>query len=159
MRSIFEGQKMASKKITTKFTSHRDLISRFFETIRFNGGMRGTLWKILRGTDLKIGTLVGVDNQGNKYFENDRYFMTRNRWVEYREDKYWNYDASMVPPEWHRWIHGMTDDPPSKVPPTPRKFIWQEHEMNLSGTKQCYVPSTTTPKKIEEWVPPTNTKS
>ncbi len=59
----------------------------------------------------------------------------------------------------HRWIQGITDDPPTKVPPTPRKFIWENHEMNLSGTKQCYVPSTTTPKKIEEWVPPINTKS
>lgn len=146
---------MASKA-TSKFTGYRPMFNRVFEIIRFNGGIRGTLWNLLRGTDLKSGTLIGVDDQGNKYFENNRYFVGRHRWVEYTHDKFWDYDASMIPPEWHRWIHGMTDDPPTKVPPTPRKFIWKEHKPNLSGTNRSYVPSTTMPKKIEEWVPPKN---
>jgi len=142
-----------------KFTGYSSMVGRFFETIRFNGGVRKTLWNLLRGTDLKVGTLIGVDNQGNKYYENNRYFQARNRWVEYRQDAFWNYDASMVPPQWHRWLHQMTDDPPTTVPPTPQKFIWEEHEQNWSGSKKCYVPSTTTPKKIHEWVPPTNQTS
>lgn len=33
--------------------------------------------------DLKPGVQVGEDKYGNKYFENNRYFYGRNRWVEY----------------------------------------------------------------------------
>lgn len=33
--------------------------------------------------EVKIGTLVGTDKYGNKYYENNRYFYGRNRWVEY----------------------------------------------------------------------------
>ncbi|XP_041459419.1 NADH dehydrogenase [ubiquinone] 1 alpha subcomplex subunit 12-like [Lytechinus variegatus] len=127
---------------------------RFFQTIKECGGIRGSFWKLLRGEDLKVGALVGEDKYGNKYYENDRFFLARNRWVQYRDDRYWNYDASLVPPEWHRWLHNITDDPPTKVPPVPQKFIWKEHKENFSGTNKEYVPYSTTPKKIHEWVPP-----
>jgi len=33
--------------------------------------------------------------------------------VEYKET--WNYNASTVPPEWHGWLHHITDDLPDKV--------------------------------------------
>ncbi|XP_033646957.1 NADH dehydrogenase [ubiquinone] 1 alpha subcomplex subunit 12-like [Asterias rubens] len=135
--------------------SYGALAGRFFQTVRVNGGIKGCFWKILRGDDLRLGVLVGTDKFGNKYFENEKYIQSRHRWVEYRQDKYWNLDASMVPAEWHRWLHLMTDDPPTTVPPTPRKFL-ADHTYNLSGTKGRYVPSTTTPKKIHEWVPPQN---
>ncbi|PIK40893.1 putative NADH dehydrogenase [Apostichopus japonicus] len=127
---------------------------RFFETIRVNGGIRGCCWKLLRGEDLRIGTLIGEDRYGNRYYQNNNYFVARHRWVEYRKDRYWDFDASLVPPEWHRWLHLMTDEPPTTAPLIDRKFIWKEHEENLSGTKRQYVPSTTTRPKIEEWIPP-----
>ena len=34
-------------------------------------------------------------------------FVGRHRWVEYaKKDRY---DASQVPPEWHGWLHCITD--------------------------------------------------
>ncbi|XP_033112534.1 NADH dehydrogenase [ubiquinone] 1 alpha subcomplex subunit 12-like, partial [Anneissia japonica] len=106
-----------------------------------------------RGEDLRIGTLVGEDQFGNKYYESDRYFIGRHRWVSYTRNRFWDYDSSQIPPEWHRWIHCMTDDPPSKVPLQPPRFR-MEHTENLSGSSRSYVPYSTTPKKIHEWVPP-----
>ncbi|XP_022110064.1 NADH dehydrogenase [ubiquinone] 1 alpha subcomplex subunit 12-like [Acanthaster planci] len=138
--------------------SYREMVRRAFQILRENGGVISSFWRLTRGDDpLKMGALVGTDKYGNKYFENNRYFQGRNRWVEYRKDKYWDLDASMIPAEWHRWLQQMTDDPPTKVPPTPRKFL-ADHTYNQSGTSGCYVPSTTTPKKIHEWVPPVNTE-
>ncbi|XP_046763294.1 NADH dehydrogenase [ubiquinone] 1 alpha subcomplex subunit 12 isoform X1 [Gallus gallus] len=55
----------------------------------------------------------------------------------------------------HRWLHSMTDDPPTTHPPVARKFIWENHKFNLSGTPGQYVPYSTTRKKIQEWIPPT----
>ncbi|MBN3271810.1 NR2C1 protein, partial [Polyodon spathula] len=113
-----------------------------------------------RVNDVKTGALVGVDKFGNKYFEDNRYFFGRHRWVIYAEEMngkntYWEVDGSMVPPEWHRWLHCMTDNPPTTHPPVPRKFIWENHKFNLSGSaSRQYVPYSTTRKKIHEWVPP-----
>ena len=33
-----------------------------------------------REQELKIGALVGEDKYGNKYFENDRFFLGKNFW-------------------------------------------------------------------------------
>uniref|UniRef100_A0A8C0UPA0 NADH dehydrogenase [ubiquinone] 1 alpha subcomplex subunit 12 n=1 Tax=Cyanistes caeruleus TaxID=156563 RepID=A0A8C0UPA0_CYACU len=57
----------------------------------------------------------------------------------------------------HRWLHAMTDDPPTTHPPVPRKFIWENHKFNVSGTPEQYVPYSTTRKKIHEWIPPKTT--
>ncbi|KAL4701321.1 hypothetical protein H8959_015325 [Pygathrix nigripes] len=54
----------------------------------------------------------------------------------------------------HRWLHSMTDDPPTTKPLTARKFIWTNHKFNVSGTPEQYVPYSTTRKKIQEWIPP-----
>ena len=42
----------------------------------------------------------------------------RNRYIYYAKENWvtWNSDVSQIPPEWHRWMHYMTDDPPSLVP-------------------------------------------
>ncbi|XP_066561086.1 NADH dehydrogenase [ubiquinone] 1 alpha subcomplex subunit 12 [Amia ocellicauda] len=124
-----------------------------------HGGIRGLLYQLLRVNDVKTGALVGVDKYGNKYYEDNRYFFGRHRWVIYTEEMngkrtVWEVDGSMVPPEWHRWLHCMTADPPTTHPLQPRKFIWQDHRFNLSGTAAQYVPFSTTRKKVHEWVPP-----
>ena len=46
----------------------------------------------------------------------------------------------------------MTDDAPSKNPPTLRKFQ-MKHEKNLTGTSDSYVPYSTVKPKIESWKP------
>lgn len=54
---------------------------------------------------MKIGTLVGTDKYGNKYFENNYYFYGRNRWVEYAPHVHMDYDGSQIPAEWFGWMH------------------------------------------------------
>ncbi|KAL3565249.1 hypothetical protein D5086_033295 [Populus alba] len=51
--------------------------------------------------------LVGVDKFGNKYYQNLETIHGRHRWVEYAEKS--RYNASQVPPEWHGWLHFITD--------------------------------------------------
>lgn len=59
---------------------------------------------------MKFGTLMGVDRNGNKYFENLEYPFGQHRWIEYKDIH--NYEPTSVPPEWHGWLHHQTDDLP-----------------------------------------------
>merc|ERR1712137_1435296 len=45
------------------------------DIVKQNGGIRGSLYQIYRTDALKNGTLVGEDKYGNKYYENNRYFV------------------------------------------------------------------------------------
>lgn len=65
---------------------------------------------IFRFDDLKIGTHVGTDKYGNKYFENNYYFYGRNRWVEYAPHVHMAYDGSQIPAEWFGWMHYKVSD-------------------------------------------------
>ncbi|KAI8781707.1 NADH dehydrogenase 1 alpha subcomplex subunit 12 ndufa12/DAP13 [Biomphalaria glabrata] len=121
--------------------------------ISHNNGIIGSFLKMFRHDDLKWGTLVGEDKYGNKYYENNYYFFGKNRWVSYPQSSGFDFDASEIPPEWHRWMHYMTDDPPTKVPLPQRKWM-ADHTMNLTGTSREYVPYSTTRPKIQSWVPP-----
>ena len=44
--------------------------------------------------DTKVGTLVGVDRYGNKYFENKEELPLRTRWVDYKDKEF---DPSVFP--------------------------------------------------------------
>ena len=68
-----------------------------------------------RTDDLKEGELVGEDKYGNKYYQNNRYFYGRNRWVIYNKNTGVDYDGSMIPGEWFGWMHHKTDIPPTVV--------------------------------------------
>ncbi|KAJ8888971.1 hypothetical protein PR048_008465 [Dryococelus australis] len=107
-----------------------------------------------RFDDAKLGTLVGVDKYGNKYYENNMYFYGRNRWVEYVDKVGMDYDGSQIPAEWFGWMHYKTDLIPTKDPTRP-KYSWMlDHTENMSGTRYAYTPYTTTPPKIHPWTPP-----
>lgn len=54
----------------------------------------------------------------------------------------------------HGWLHYSTDETPIDNPPVKRKWMVDVHTENLSGTKECYVPYSTTRPKIESWQPP-----
>jgi len=132
-----------------------DSFRKGLNAIKSVGGWRAAWDRMLRESYVQFGTLVGVDKYGNKYYENRSYFFSRHRFVWYPYVDRFTFDASQVPAEWHRWLHYITDDPPTTVPPEPRKFI-QPHETNKTGTKLEYVPYSTTLPRIEEWVPPKN---
>ncbi|XP_054163162.1 probable NADH dehydrogenase [ubiquinone] 1 alpha subcomplex subunit 12 [Oppia nitens] len=127
-------------------------LQRLIQIVRQNGGIFGSVYKLYRMDDLKMGTLVGTDKFGNKYYENNEYFHGRNRWVYYSDDSHLDYDASQIPAEWHQWLHYTTDIPPSVQPPVRHKWMI-DHTPNYSGTALQYVPYSTTRDKIQKWRP------
>ena len=105
-----------------------------------------------RTDDLKEGELVGEDKYGNKYYQNNRYFYGRNRWVIYNKNTGVDYDGSMIPGEWFGWMHHKTDIPPTVKAPV--HYPWMvDHDANPSATKKAYVPYSTTKPKVQSWVP------
>lgn len=83
------------------------------------------------------GRYVGTDEFGNRYYRRrGRSGYTRERrWVMYKGEV----EASRVPPEWHAWLHHVSDAAP--VEPG-RRFAWQRpHQRNLTGTAEAYRPA------------------
>ena len=79
---------------------------------------------------LFTGKLVGRDDFGNKYYSNSKGI----RWVIYKN----KVESSKISPEWHLWIHSLTN---SKPHVNPIKFRWQKkHQENLTGTAEAYKP-------------------
>ncbi len=94
----------------------------------WNGATIGTaLYSWLKGKHF------GTDAEDNKYYQSAD---GKRRWVIYAGAN----DASLVPPEWHGWLHGTHDgDPESYLPPV-RKF---EGGMigNPTGSASAYAPA------------------
>jgi NADH:ubiquinone oxidoreductase subunit len=81
------------------------------------------------------GHQVGTDAAGNRYFQDKkpRAGQRVRRWVFYAGPP----EASVVPPEWHAWLHYTTDAP---LPETGR-MPWQKpHLPNATGTPLSYRP-------------------
>mmetsp|Transcript_43192 Transcript_43192/g.119462 ORF Transcript_43192/g.119462 Transcript_43192/m.119462 type:complete len:189 (+) Transcript_43192:33-599(+) len=74
-------------------------------------GWKGALIQLYTIGDLKFGQLKGTDSRGNKYYENIELPYGQHRWVEYANIH--DYDASMIPPEWHGWMHHTYDETPN----------------------------------------------
>ncbi|XP_039949259.1 probable NADH dehydrogenase [ubiquinone] 1 alpha subcomplex subunit 12 [Bactrocera neohumeralis] len=130
-----------------------DRLGKIFQIIRQSGGIKNAYMKMYRYDDLKIGTLVGTDKYGNRYYENPYYFYGRNRWVEYADHLNLEYDGSQIPADWYGWMHYKTDLPPIRDGSRP-KYKWMaDHSENLSGTKEQYMPYSTTPPKVQAWDP------
>lgn len=95
-----------------------DKLAKFGRIIKDKGGIRAAIKQrylfelsfsniklqfkliIFRIDQTKVGTLKGTDEFGNRYYEEDSHFMPRNRWVEFSDRVWLDYDASQVPPEW-----------------------------------------------------------
>jgi NADH:ubiquinone oxidoreductase subunit len=104
-------------------------------------GQLGGLGGFIRNPGLVLFTLrhgrpVGQDAVGNRYFEcAGRGKVARSRrWVVYAGGP----DASTVAPEWHAWLHRLTDAPLAAAGAKP----WQRpHKPNLTGTPDSYRPA------------------
>lgn len=57
-----------SHSLLSKLSTLRNIIKQ-------NGGVVNSILTLYRTDELKDGTLVGVDRNGNKYYENKRYFV------------------------------------------------------------------------------------
>ena len=94
-------------------------------------GTSFTLWR--RGA-----RLVGNDEQGNRYFEEEKPSASdgrKRRWVIYHGVA----EASRVPPDWHGWLHHTFDEPPTDAPLVRR--AWEkDHVPNMTGTPLAYHP-------------------
>ncbi|KAJ6627493.1 NDUFA12-domain-containing protein [Mycena sp. CBHHK59/15] len=114
--------------------------------------------------DAKSGRLVGMDQFGNRYFENynaEEEVPGRQRWVDLAQH---HYHASQVPPEWHSWISHIRKDPPNEdavVVASRRDWQWYGCLLcmfppwteNLTGTRGAYKPYNTVAPKINAWEP------
>ena len=95
------------------------------------------------------GKYIGSDDFGNKYYTNSK---AKKRWVIYKD----KVESSRITPEWHLWIHFLTNKVPSN---DIKKFQWQKkHQENLTGTAKAHKPegslnseSRKNMKKYETW--------
>lgn len=80
----------------------------------------------------RFGAKVGEDQFGNTYYQTDG---GKRRWVIYPKTA----DASLVPPEWHGWLHYTVDVPPTEEHYEPKP--WEiPYQPNLTGTPLAYRP-------------------
>lgn len=145
-------------KALVSFVRQHGLIGSLKEARR-----EGYLWALLDGnlfhTKMRamLGTLVGTDSNGNKYYENNSVQFGRHRWVEYKEIRW--YDASTVPPEWHGWLHFISDFTPDKLEALKPKYL-QPHKPNYSGGGNQYYakgnslnPNQRDWNRVQPWTP------
>jgi NADH:ubiquinone oxidoreductase subunit len=101
----------------------------------WNGATIGTLWHTF-----KNGELVGLDEQGNRYYQTkggkkDPALGIVRRWVIYNGEA----EASRIPPGWYGWMHHKLDDLPETENYLTRE--WElPHQANLTGTAGAWRP-------------------
>ena len=97
----------------------------------------GNTWGT-RVTISRQGRFIGRDDNGNQYYEQRSGVGSLGRprrWVTYEREA----DPTLVPPDWHGWLHHTVDTPPTEETYTPRP--WQkEHSANKTGTPEAYRP-------------------
>ena len=103
----------------------------------WNSTTFGTSFTLLR----RGAQQVGVDEQGNRYFEEKENSLPGSdgrqprRWVVYHGIA----EASRVPPDWHGWLHHTFDESPANNPLQRRSFE-KDHLPNMTGTPLAYHP-------------------
>ncbi len=101
------------------------------------GGLKGLVFQPgLTLHTLFSGSHVGEDAFGNQFFRQRKTTGTKRprRWVVYAGAA----EASAIGPEWHAWLHYLTDAP---LPDTGRKSWQKPHQPNLTGTADGYRPA------------------
>jgi NADH:ubiquinone oxidoreductase subunit len=100
----------------------------------WSGNTWGTRLAILRK-----GRFVGQDELGNRYYVQTRGvgpLGVPRRWVTYKNMS----EASLVPPDWHGWLHYTVDTPPTEETYTPKP--WQQPDRpNMTGTRDAWRPA------------------
>ncbi|MBY0429427.1 MAG: NADH:ubiquinone oxidoreductase subunit NDUFA12 [Alphaproteobacteria bacterium] len=93
------------------------------------------------------GELVGTDSHGNRYFRQRKKNMGKKgatlkdntirekRWVMYNGRP----EASLVPPEWHGWLHYTLDEPLPEESDFHQAWV-KQHHANLTFSDKAYRP-------------------
>lgn len=83
------------------------------------------------------GAYVGTDRFGNRYFREKtaRPGMRARRWVLFAGEP----EASLVPPEWHGWLHYTMDEPLPENSAFHKGWV-KPHQPNPTGTLDAYRP-------------------
>ena len=81
--------------------------------------LRGRIYKITHekaGFGEEVVPLVGIDEFGNRYYEDFNHLgNNQRRWVEYADHGHlFPTFTKRVTPGWHGWLHYMYDDPPKE---------------------------------------------
>lgn len=108
-----------------------NIITRFFGSPLFtwwNSATVGT--RIVTAT---TGVKVGEDSQGNIYYTDKK---GERRWVIYKNG---GVEASRIPAEWHGWMHKTFDTPPTVSAPEIKNWE-KDHQPNVTGTGEAYIP-------------------
>jgi NADH:ubiquinone oxidoreductase subunit len=81
---------------------------------------------------------IGTDSYGNTYYQARarKGYGHPRRWVIYKGVA----DPSVVPAEWHGWLHYQTNVVPVDAAPSYRRTWMKPHKPNLTGTDQAYLP-------------------
>ncbi|KAJ1919254.1 hypothetical protein H4219_002106 [Mycoemilia scoparia] len=129
--------------------------------VRFvNNLVRSTpreIWNSFRKLDdIKYGTIIGIDQFGNKYYENREELYGRDRWVVTAAPR-GETDANKIPPLWHAWLHHTIDE----VPPQgdkiyenkPKWWDTSKNNFNPTGTPMAFKTYNTTQPKFSSWEP------
>ncbi|KAJ3041940.1 hypothetical protein HDV00_008449 [Rhizophlyctis rosea] len=124
----------------------RNSVVQIAQSLQHNG-LKKTLKYYMSLDQPRVGKLVGTDYNGNEYYENRDDIVLRDRWVLYKK---WNYDATQVPPEWHQWLHKITDDVPSEKT-LPKSFFVTPSVENVTGSKGAFRTYNTTVPKVKPW--------
>ncbi|CAI5738155.1 unnamed protein product [Peronospora destructor] len=104
---VHQRQKvLQSRSFFTVFEKYLEATKRY--------GWKGTLWKLYNLGDVKFGRLVGEDKNGFKYYEDPTEVYGQHRWTEYKVDSFDEVEGTLIPPEWHLWMHHVTDSPPGE---------------------------------------------
>ena len=110
-------------------------------------------------------TLVGRDGFGNSCFEKVDAQSNRNRWVVFAGSAhhYGNQNPTVVPPEWHGWLHYTTDENPVNSPDgfkQPQYHLEAKIHPSFGGVKyqpkgaRGTLPRQRNWRKYEPWTPP-----
>ncbi|RLN14722.1 hypothetical protein BBJ28_00015663 [Nothophytophthora sp. Chile5] len=85
-------------------------------------GWKGTLWKLYNPGDVKFGRFVGEDENGFKYYEDPTEVYGQHRWTEYQVDSWAEVEGTLIPPQWHLWMHHLTDAKPGEPAQDPANW-------------------------------------
>lgn len=89
-------------------------------------GVGGLVKQLYMVGDIKFGVLKGTDAMGNKYYEDLDLPYGQHRWIEYKDCH--NFDATMIQPDWHGWLHHMYDEVPGEAAaPDAKKTVIPTH--------------------------------